>query len=254
MQIRVLGCSGGIGKNEFTSCYLINNDILIDAGTGLGNLAQDEMMSIDHVFITHAHMDHIACLPIFIDTTFSKRTTPVTIWANAHTIDLLKKHIFNNAIWPDFSVLPNIDNPFIRYQIIEDNVPITVSGVDITAIPVNHTIPTVAYQLTCKTGSFVICGDTGKQDDFWTTINNIPNLKGLAIETAFCNENEWLATLAKHLSPSMLFAELSKLTQPIPVYIMHLKPVHARTILEQLREYSAQYPLDVMTNDQIIEI
>ena len=255
MRIKVLGCSGGIGLGFHTSSYLVDRNILIDAGTGAGQLTVEEMSEIDSIFITHAHMDHIACLPLLIDTTVTHRKTPVTIFATQSTIDLLKAHIFNNSIWPDFSVIPSAENPFIRYQSLEHHSPIRLNDHYVTAIPVQHTIPTVAYQLTTNEGSsFVICGDTSTQNDFWQTLNTIPNLKGLAIETAFSDAETSLANIAKHLSPQMLIDELTKLKQNIPIHVMHLKPGQTETIIRELIQHASSFRIHLLSNNQIIEI
>ena len=256
MRIRVLGCSGGIGLGFHTSSYMVNHNVLIDAGTGVGELSVAEMADIDHIFISHAHMDHIACLPLLIDTTITHRKKPVTIVANRATINLLKAHIFNNAIWPDFSVIPSPKHPFIVYQEIADNECLFLNDhCSITAIPVVHTIPTLAYQLTSKTGnSYVICGDTSIQDDFWHTLNAIPKLKGLAIEAAFSDSENQLALISKHLSPNMLINELSKLKQDVPIYVMHLKPNQSETIIRELILHASSFKISLLFNNQIIEI
>jgi len=255
MRIRVLGCSGGIGQGFHTSSYLINKNILIDAGTGVGQLTVEEMTYIDYVFITHAHMDHIACLPLMVDTTITHRKSPVTILASQTTIDLLKAHIFNNAIWPDFSVIPCPENPFIRYQVLQENKPINIGDDYFTPIPVEHTIPTVAYQLTTLNGdSFVLCGDTTSQARFWEQINSIQQLKGLAIEAAFSDEEIVLARLAKHLSPQLLIEELGKLKQNIPIHVMHLKPGQTETIIRELILHASSFKINLLFNNQIIEL
>jgi cAMP phosphodiesterase len=200
-------------------------------------------------------MDHIACLPLLIDTTITHRKNPVTIFASKVTIDLLKAHIFNNAIWPDFSVIPSVQHPFICYRELEHNESVLLNDNYFTAIPVLHTIPTVAYQLTSSAGNnFVLCGDTTIQDDFWHTINAIPNLKGLAIETAFSDEESNLARLAKHLSPQMLINELKKLSQDIPIHVMHLKPGQAEIIIRELIINNSSFKINLLFNNQFIEI
>jgi cAMP phosphodiesterase len=255
MRIRVLGCSGGIGLGFYTSSYLVDDNILIDAGTGVGQLTVDEMSKIDVVFITHAHLDHIACLPLLADTTITHRQNPITVVATQTTIDLLRAHIFNNAIWPDFSVIPTPQNPFICYRTIKHNESLSLNGITITAIPVEHTIPTVAYQLTSTTGNnFIICGDTTVQNHFWQIISDIPNLKGLAIETAFSDNESNLAHIAKHLTPKMLIDELKKLNQNIAIHVMHLKPGQTEVIIKELIQHASLFNINLLFNNQIIDI
>jgi ribonuclease BN (tRNA processing enzyme) len=116
MKIRVLGCSGAIAKDCKTTSFLIDDDVLIDAGTGVGDLTLDEMCAINHVFLTHSHLDHVAALPLMVDAVASQRTAALKIYALAGTIAALKAHIFNNVIWPDFSVIPTVAAPFISFM------------------------------------------------------------------------------------------------------------------------------------------
>src|SRR5665647_1719385 len=116
MKVRVLGCSGAIAKDCRTTSFLIDADVLIDAGTGLGDLTLDQMCGIEHVLLTHSHLDHVLALPLMVDATAARRTTPVHIHALAGTIAALKAHIFNDVIWPDFSRIPTPEAPFISFH------------------------------------------------------------------------------------------------------------------------------------------
>jgi cAMP phosphodiesterase len=116
MKVRVLGCSGAIAKDCRTTSFLIDDNILVDAGTGVGDLTLDEMRKIDHVFLTHSHLDHIAALPLMLDAVSSLRNVPVQIHALSATIDALRTHIFNDVVWPDFGVIPSADKPFVRFS------------------------------------------------------------------------------------------------------------------------------------------
>ena len=67
MKLRVLGCSGGIGGRHLrTTSFLVDHDILLDAGSGVAELSVGELAAIDHVFLTHAHLDHVLALPLMI--------------------------------------------------------------------------------------------------------------------------------------------------------------------------------------------
>jgi cAMP phosphodiesterase len=254
MKMRVLGCSGGISLGFHTSSYLLNESTLIDAGTGVTQLTQDEMQKIDHIFISHPHMDHIACLPLLLDTTITNRKQPVTVWGTASTIDALKQYIFNQVIWPDFSVIPSADAPFMVYKVIEHFEQIELFNGVLTVIPMNHTVPTVGFLLQSKKGQhFMLCSDTGVQEDFWTYINQIDNLKGLAIETAFSDAETRLADLSKHLSPSLLVDELAKLKPDVPVYVMHLKPGQTEIIIRELILHKSTHQISLLFNNQVFE-
>ncbi len=141
MKLRVLGCSGGIGDGLRTTSLLIDDDILIDAGTGIGELALEEMAKIRHVFVTHSHLDHIACLPLMVDSIFDQLKQPIIIHAQAPTIEALKKHIFNWAIWPDFAKLPTPEIPVMAYDVLSPGETRELDGRLLEMIPVNHIVP-----------------------------------------------------------------------------------------------------------------
>ena len=116
MRIRVLGCSGAIAKDCRTTSFLIDDDTLIDAGTGVGDLTLDEMRRIERVFLTHSHLDHVAALPLMVDSVGAARCQPLQIHALPDTIGALRAHIFNDLIWPDFSRIPSETDPFIQFR------------------------------------------------------------------------------------------------------------------------------------------
>ena len=152
MKLRILGCSGGIGGRHLrTTSFLLDHDILIDAGTA----AIGELASIDHVFLTHAHLDHIVSLPLMIDSVADRRSQPLVVYGTEAVLSNLRQHIFNDAIWPDFSTLPSAGQPFMRYQPIELGQTISLNGRNITALPVEHTVPAVGYCLDSGAASLV---------------------------------------------------------------------------------------------------
>jgi len=224
MKLRVLGCSGGIGGSLHTTSFAIDHDILIDAGTGVGELSLKELSRIDHIFITHSHMDHICSLPLMLDSVAGMRDHPVIVYATAATIELLKQHIFNWKIWPDFSVIPSVDKPLMRYQAIVLAETVVLQGRKITALPAVHTVPAVGYHLDSGQASLVFSGDTYINDRLWEVLNTIENLRYLIIETAFPNSEIELARLSKHLCPSLLVDELCKFTGNAEVFVRHFIP------------------------------
>ena len=132
MKVRVLGCSGAIARDCRTTAFLIDQDTLIDAGTGVGDLTREEMLRIDDVFLTHAHLDHIACLPLMVDTIASGRAgRPLRVHALPHTLAALRQHVFNNLIWPDFTRLPCPDAPLLTFNPIDIGATRQVHGRDI---------------------------------------------------------------------------------------------------------------------------
>lgn len=225
MIIKVLGCSGGIGGHHLrTTSLLVDHDVLIDAGTGVADLTLAELAMIDYVFLTHSHLDHIASLPLLIDSVSDLRQKPLMVYGLPATLEAISEHIFNWAIWPDFTRIPTVERPLMVYRPLTVGQRIELDGRTFTALPAEHTVPAVGYQLDSGLGSLVFTGDTTVNDHFWPVVNEIANLRYLLIETAFPNREQRLAEISKHLCPSMLASELRRLNKRIEVYVSHLKP------------------------------
>ena len=225
MKVKVLGCSGGIGGRHLrTTSMLADNDVLIDAGTGVGDLSLMELSLIDHVFVTHSHLDHVAAIPFLVDTAGGMRSRPLTVYGIPATLEILRNHIFNWSIWPDFTQIPTPERPMLRYRALQLGETVALGGRKFTALPANHVVPAVGYQVDSGSASFVFTGDTKSNDPLWSAVNRINNLKFLVIETAFCNRERELAVVSKHLCPSLLAEELAKLERNAEIYITHLKP------------------------------
>jgi cAMP phosphodiesterase len=253
-SLRVLGCSGGIGKDLRTTSFLLNNTILIDAGTGVGDLSLDELRQIDYLFLTHSHLDHICSLPFILDAVGVHRAKPLRVFGIEATIDALKTHIFNNTIWPDFSKIPSREKPCLAYEVIDVGQTIAIGDVEITALPVSHSIPANGYWVDSGSGALVFSGDTGPSIAFWNAINAKVNereteremskgkdqdqdncyLKHLIIETSFTNAEHELATLSGHYHPNSLATDLEYLQSNCPIWITHLKPDESTLILKEI--------------------
>lgn len=254
MKLRILGCSGGIGGMHLrTTSMLIDHDILIDAGTGVGDLSIAELAVIDHVFISHTHLDHIASLPLMLDTVADRRNKPLMVYGTEAVITILKNHIFNWVIWPDFSEVPSVDKPFLRYQAISVQQPVSLGTRTITALPVEHTVPAVGYCIDSGAASLVFSGDTGCCNAFWRAVNRIPNLQHLIIECAFSNLEERLAVVSKHLCPRMLASELQKLEQDCEIHITHLKPGQIELTMEEIASCLGEFKPKMLQNNQVFE-
>ena len=238
MKVRVLGCSGAIAKDCRTTSFLIDHDVLIDAGTGVGDLTLEEMRTIDHVFLTHSHLDHVAALPLMVDAVAARRKSPVQIHALAGTISALRTHIFNDVIWPDFSRIPTPEVPFISFHEIRIGQTLEIRGKLLEVLPAVHTVPAVGYAITVGTGCWVFSGDTERNPAFWTRLNQL-NVAVLVIETAFSNREKDLAKLSLHLSPMVLADELDCIAKDknFPIYITHTKPAETDLIMAEIQRF-----------------
>lgn len=235
MQLRILGCSGGIGLALRTSSYLIDGDILLDAGTGVGDLSMEEMRNIKRIFITHSHMDHIVSIPLLADTLFSSLKQPLEVHARAETIAALRQHIFNWTIWPDFSELPNKQAPVLVFRAMSPGDVIDVDGRRVEMIDVSHTVPACGYAVTSGGRTLAYSGDTSTNDSLWTRLNQYPRIDFMIVETAFSNQEMQLSKLAKHYCPDLLAADLKKFRHRPPLGISHLKPGEEQRIMDECR-------------------
>jgi cAMP phosphodiesterase len=181
------------------------------------------------------------------------RGQPITVHATRETIAILKNHIFNWEIWPDFSQIPTPQTPFMRYAEIELGRTVTLAGRAFTPLPAIHTVPAVGFLLDSGKGSLVFTGDTGPNDALWALVNRLPNLKYLIIETAFANKERHLAELSKHLCPSMLAEELVKFERDAEVYVTHLKPGETELTMQEIEESSGRLQPRMLQNNQVFE-
>jgi len=254
MRLRVLGCSGGIGGRHLrTTSFLVDNDILVDAGSGVGDLSLAERARIDHIFVTHSHLDHVTSIPFLVDTVGGMREQPITVHATAPTTEILRNHLFNWAIWPDFTEIPSADAPFMRYSEIEVGRTVTVGKRKFTPLPAVHTVPAVGFHLDSGAGSLVFSGDTGPNDELWSIVNGIAGLKVLIVETAFSNKERMLAEVSKHLCPSMLADELAKLDLDPEVWITHLKPGEIELTMQEIEDGMRRHRPRMLQNGQVFE-
>lgn len=235
MRIRILGCSGGIGAGSRTSAMLVDDDVLIDAGTGVGDLELEEIDSIRHVFLTHAHLDHIAGLPMLADSVFDENfTTPLTVYAREETLRALQDHVFNGVIWPDFARLPTAGNPMLRYQVCSPGDTVTINHRNFYAVDVMHTVPTLGYTVQNSGGVFAVSGDTKTNETLWPVLNACDDLRVLVIEVSFPDEMERLANEAGHYCPSTLAKDLERLRHEPEIWLTGMKPGEEGRIMEQV--------------------
>jgi cAMP phosphodiesterase len=235
MKVRVLGCSGGIGASLRTTSLLIDGEVLIDAGTGVGDLTLAEMRRIRNVFMTHTHLDHVACLPLLVDTIFDQLSDPLTVHGRPETIEALRSHVFNWVMWPDFSVLPSASKPCMRFAEMAPGTRRELGARSFASIEMNHTVPTVGYIVSSGGKHFAFTADTAANDAFWAAVNALPHLDLLIVETAFANANEELAWVSRHYCPKSLATDLRKLKHDVDVHITHLKPGAEDPIFEEIR-------------------
>jgi ribonuclease BN (tRNA processing enzyme) len=247
MELSVLGCSGGVGANLRTTILKLDQQVLIDAGTGLGDLTLSEMEQIRHIFLTHSHLDHITSIPLLIDSIFDRIKQPIIIHGLEATISALKTHIFNNVIWPDFSILPNSDSPVMKYQTMVPGEIVELNGNKIEMIPVNHIVPGVGYRVDTGKNVFAFSGDTTTNDTFWDALNQHSKLDLLFVESAFPNREMDLCRRAGHYCPEMLAKDIVKLKHKPEIYITHNKPGDEDEIFRECQQLIQGHSVNRLT-------
>lgn len=255
MRIRVLGCSGGIGAGSRTSSLLIDDDVLIDAGTGIGDLAIPDLCSIRHVFLTHAHLDHIAGLPMLADAVFDENfAIPLTVYAREETLRALQDHLFNDVIWPDFAKLPSPEQPMLRYQVCSPGDTVTIDHRHFYAVDVMHSVPSLGFTVQNSGGAFAVSGDTKSNETLWPVLNACEDLKVLVIEVSFPDEMESLAAQAGHYCPRTLTRDLERLHHDPEIWLTGMKPGEESRILEQVVRAAPDKNIHMLSRGTILTV
>ena len=238
----MLGCHGADmalgGASSAAHCcgFLVNDTVLIDAGTIASVLCLKEQLKIRHICLTHLHFDHIKALPTFADNVSLDMEEPVRLTSIQTVLEGLRQHVFNEAVYPNFFALPRADRAVFACHALRLREPFEACGLEITAVPVNHPVPAVGFLIRQGDSSFLYSGDTGSTDELWKVAARERTLKAAFIETSFPDELSDLARTSKHLTPRLLKEELRKLDRPdVPVYIYHMKPSYKGAIEAQLQ-------------------
>jgi len=242
MKVRVLGCYGA-ELSKFSTCgYWINGSVLLDAGTICSALTLEEQKKIRYVLISHIHADHINGLAALSENLITEKVrTPVEIISIGKVIAGLKRHFFNDQIWPDFTKLPNRRNPVYRLRSIREGEKVKLNGLYVQAIPVEHIVPTAGFLIRENGSSLLYSGDTCMTEELWKAAAKDDSLKAAMIETTFPDALKKLAYESKHLTPSLLYNEFSKIGKPhLALYIHHMKPRYREKIKQELKRLKFQ--------------
>lgn len=255
MRIRILGCSGGIGAGSRTSAMLIDDDVLIDAGTGIGDLELSDLDSIRHVFLTHAHLDHVAGLPMLVDRVFDENfETPLTVYAREETLRAIQAHLFNGIIWPDFAKLPSAERPMLRYRVCSPGDTMTIGHRDFYAVDVMHSVPSLGYTVQNSGGAFAVSGDTKTNETLWPVLNACDDLRVLVIEVSFPDDMEKLATESGHYCPKTLTRDLQRLQHDPDIWITGMKPGKEEEILEQVTSAAPERNIQMLSRGTVLTV
>jgi cAMP phosphodiesterase len=244
VEVRVLGCSGSRVPGQLTSCLLLDGQLLIDAGGVTAKLSVEEQAAIDHVLVSHAHLDHVYDLAFLADNVMAERTAPLKIWAPQEVLDVLQENLFNDQLWPDLTRLELHDFPVIQLCALNKVGSTRVGAYDVSWAETNHPVFAAGYLIENASGAILYSGDTSTTDDLWLLADEKEKLLAVFVETSFPNRLEELAVKTGHLSPSLLEKELTKLDKPeVPVKIFHMKPQYLDEISAELVSCQAHWQI-----------
>lgn len=250
MNIRVLGCSGAIAAGYKTTAFLLDDDVLIDAGTGVGDLPLDALAAIDHILLSHSHLDHVLGIPLLADAVLRLRKAagrpPIQVHALPETLAALQQHIFNGAIWPDFTRLPSREAPVLSLHPFQIGDRLDLGGRLVEVLPAVHTVPAVGFAVDGGEASghahWVFTGDTGPNPALWQRLAQM-QLSHLVIETAFSDDEIELAHVSQHLCPTDLGRELTQLSGSVDVRITHIKPGEVEAVMRDVAQITTAHRL-----------
>ena len=215
---------------------LINDTVLVDAGTIGSRLTLAEQTKIRHVLLSHLHFDHIKDLPTLADNLAGEAGSSLVVASIPEVLDGLSAHVFNSSVYPDFFRLPDTDRPVLVSEKLRLNCEWMAAGLRIVPIKVNHLVPTVGFLISDEQTTILYSGDTYQTEELWRVASSMPNLKAAFIEVSYPNSQAAMAQAAKHLTPELMEREFRKIGQPgLPVYAYHLKPRFRNLIEEELR-------------------
>ncbi len=254
MRITTLGCNASITGELRTTCYRVDDDILIDAGSGAGELKLEQAIAIDTVFLTHSHLDHSGFLPMLADAAGSFRDVPLVVYALPQTIAALKAHMLNYQLWPDYTSLPTPERPYISFRPIQPGETVILNGRHITALPAHHAVPCVGYRVDSGNASWVYSADTTLCEDFWRALNRMENLRYLLIETTFRNDNPNGAQRSGHTTADLLAQGLRLLERPVELFIVHMEAGYEEATMREVLQAAAEFKPQRLQRGQIFEL
>lgn len=240
MQVKIIGGHGGVTKNYHATSYLIDDSLLIDAGSVASGLDIQDQINIDHILLSHAHLDHTKDLAFICDNCFGLKGKPFEVYCYKNVHKAIKDHLFNDIIWPDFSALPTKEKPTIHFNEIVSEKEIIVGEYKIMPVHVTHPVvgPNEAMGFIVEKNDVAVLFtvDTKATDRIWEVAKNYKNLKAIFTEVSFPNKLQGVADASDHHTPATMKEELKKMPKDIPVYLGHLKPNYQEELIQEITD------------------
>lgn len=255
MRIRLLPSSAGRESQlQCLTSFLIDDRLAIDGGSIGFALAPGEIGAVRHIIVTHSHADHTASLPMYVAEAFNVLNDPIIIYGSSEVISALRKHVFNDQVWPDFEKiqLSNGSGPTVEFRELQARQKLNIAGIDVTPIPVNHIVPTFGLLVQNETAAVVFTSDTYTTDEIWKTARENEYLKAVFVDVSFPNELGELAEVSRHLTPELLADDLKKLDRDVEVYAVHIKPTHRDEVIRQIAALKGP-PVSIGEIDHVYE-
>jgi len=235
-SIEFLGTGGTRTPSQGTTCLRVSDHCVIDAGN-LINTFGDDVFTIEHIFLTHSHLDHIIDIPFLADLFVTQKSISLKIYGLKATLDDLRQFIFNHRVWPNFEEISLIGHTDKTIELIELDleVPYDIDDITLTPFKTNHTEGSCGYIIEQNGSALLFTADTFKSNRIWELLEERPNIHTLITEVSFPSSFEKLAFDSKHLTPALLNDELQKCKRDdFTLCVMHLKALFKGTIIEEL--------------------
>jgi len=240
VRVEILGCSGGFAKEHDTTSALIDGDVLLDAGTGVGRLSHKKMSAVRSVLLSHSHLDHVASMCFLIDYNIDFMEEPTSVYCLPHTAKMIRENLINGQLWPDIESVQNKGVNLLEINEIKPYRDFVVRGKTFTALPVNHVVPTVSYAMHGPKSKFVYVSDMiDAEPKFWKWMNAQDDISHVVLECSFPSHMRRIAEISKHLTPALLKEQLRNLKPPkkMPkIFVSHIKPYFEREIRREIKK------------------
>ena len=224
MIVRFLGTHNAESSNTRLVSFLIDDVLAVDAGSLASELSFPEQEKIRAILLSHGHYDHIRGVPAFA---FNNSHHATKVFATQQTLEILCSHLIDGVIYPKFSESTSfLGKPALELRTLEPLKAEDIEGYRVLAIPVNHGVDAVGFEITSKDGKKIFyTGDTGPGLlSLWEHVS--PHL--LIADVTFPNRFENVAKDARHLCPALLKRELIEFRRVkgyLPrVILIHLSP------------------------------